>query len=177
MKRLFFALWPEQTTRQSCITLISQLPNAGRPVSARNLHITLLFLGSVDSSQQALISQEAGKLPISPITITFDRLSFWKKPGVLCLTAGQTDRNITQLNNALTSIAKQHGILVDERPFTPHVTLMKKARTEADIAISPILWRAHGFCLAESISTAAGVEYRIIERWPKTDPLNPHLEN
>lgn len=166
MKRLFFALWPEQNIKQQCATLTGKLNLTGKPVSEANLHVTLLFLGSIYPEQQAELAREAGKLPAPLMTLTFDRLSFWKKPAVLCLTASQFDQSVSILNENLTRIAKQQGIAVEDRPFKPHVTLVKKVNSAIDLDFAPILWRSNGFCLVESCSGANGVAYRIIERWP-----------
>jgi 2'-5' RNA ligase len=165
LKRLFFALWPEQNIRQQCATLTGKLNRTGKSVSEANLHVTLLFLGRISAEQQTVVTREAGKLPAPSMTLTFDRLSFWKKPAVLCLTASQFDQSVSILNENLTSIAKQQGIAVDDRPFTPHVTLVRKVDSAIDLDFAPIFWRSNGFCLVESCSGANGVEYRIIERW------------
>lgn len=170
MKRLFFALWPELHIRQQCTTLTGKLNGAGKPVTPANLHVTLLFLGRTSPEQQAAVTREASQIPASPTTLKFDRLSFWKKPAVLCLTASQFDQNLSKLNENLVNIAKQQGIAVEDRPFTPHVTLVKKAYSVIDIGFSPVIWHSDGFCLVESCSGANGIEYRIIERWPTTLP-------
>lgn len=173
MKRLFFALWPEQSTRQQCTNIIAKLGETGRPQTATNLHVTLLFLGSVDAKQQAALSLEAAKLDVRPMTLTFDQLSFWKKPAVLCLTTSQSNQNTLQLNRRLAAIARQHLLSIDERPFNPHVTLIKKARAPVAIAFEPIVWQSSDFCLAESCSVSGGVEYRILARWPSANPPKP----
>lgn len=175
MKRLFFALWPEPAARRQCETIIARLSDQGRPVSAANLHVTLLFLGRIPPEQQAAITSDAARLPTSSTTLSFERLSFWKKPAVLCLTADYVDRRIVSLNENLTTIAKQYGIAIDERPFTPHVTLIKKVRSAIDIDFNPILWQSNGFCLVESRSGAEGVDYRIVKHWPSSKPLTAQI--
>ena len=177
MKRLFFALWPEQTARQQCEAIIAKLNSTGKPVTAANLHVTLLFLGHLPSEQQAAITRDAARIPASLTSLTFDRLSFWKKPAVQCLTTDSVDQNIALLNENLAAIAKRHGIVIDDRPFTPHVTLMKKARSAIDIAFNPIIWHSDGFCLVESCPGTDGVNYRILKHWPSIKPLTPKQEN
>lgn len=166
MKRLFFALWPEQNIKQQCAALTSKLNRAGKPVSEANLHVTLLFLGRVSPEQETALIWEAGKLTAPLMALTFDRLSFWKKPAVLCLTANQFDQNLSTLNERLTRIAKQQGIAVEDRPFKPHVTLVKQVNSKIDLDFAPVVWRSNGFCLVESCASAHGVEYRNIECWP-----------
>jgi 2'-5' RNA ligase len=165
LKRLFFALWPEEIVRQRCASLSGKLNAPGILVSETNLHVTLLFLGRISAAQQALVTAEVGKLPVHSMSLTFDRLCFWKKPAVLCLTANQFDQNVSVLNESLTLIARQQGIAVENRPFKPHVTLVKRANSELELDFAPIVWRSNGLCLIESCLGSNGVEYRVIQRW------------
>lgn len=165
MKRLFFALWPDEETRQRCRQIMRAVRSAGKPVSAMNLHITLVFLGSVDDAKQAAMTQAAANIVVPPMTLAFNRLDYWKRPKVVCLSTEQLDPAVSSLVEQLTLAAVQNGIEVDQRPYKPHVTLLRKAKSPTEIAFEPILWQAGEFCLVESCSTAAGVEYRVIERW------------
>jgi len=165
MKRMFFALWPDDDTRERCRQIIRAVRSAGRPVSANNLHITLVFLGSVDAPRQAAMTETAANLVIRPMSLTFDRLAYWKKPAVLCLCAEQTDPVVSDLVKQLNIAAVENGIDIDQRPYRPHVTLLRKAKSPSPIEFEPIVWRADSFCLVQSCSTPAGVEYRVIDRW------------
>ncbi len=167
MKRLFFALWPDETTRQKCSDVIDKLSGLGlRPVAAKNLHVTLLFLGNIDADQEAAVTAAADTLSVpSAMSVTFDALSYWKKPAIYCLTGRRFDQSIAELAEQLAAIAFQYGIKVDERPFKAHITLARKARIPIDIEFKPIVWRSDAFCLVESCSNKDGVEYRVIKRW------------
>ncbi|MGY6277655.1 RNA 2',3'-cyclic phosphodiesterase [Methylomonas sp. MgM2] len=166
MKRLFFALWPDEATRQKCRKVLRAIRGHGRPVSPMNLHITLVFLGSVDEARQIAMSHAAADIIVAPMTLSFNRLAYWKKPAVVCLTAEQTDPAMLNLVDQLTAAAVKNEISIDQRPYKPHVTLLRKASALPEIEIKPISWRADGFCLVESCSTPKGVEYRVIARWP-----------
>lgn len=168
MKRLFFGLWPNQVVRQQCSDIIAELEGAGRPVAATNLHVTLLFLGNISVEQQQKLSNAAAQLQTLAIDLKFDQLVFWKKPSILCLTTDAADQNILNLNRQLAAIARSHHIPIDEKPFRPHITLIKKAKLPIDLEFEPVQWRANGFCLAESVSIRSGVEYRILKHWPLT---------
>lgn len=169
MKRLFFALWPDQHTRRQCHNLALGMRGFGTPVAAHNLHVTLVFLGPVDAIQQQAMISAAGRIGIEPICLAFDRLDFWKKPAVVCLRAQRIDAMLSTWVDGLTRTARQSGIAVDERPYTPHVTLLRKAKALPLAEFQPITWRAAGFCLLESCSTPAGVEYRVLARWGTVD--------
>lgn len=166
MKRLFFALWPDEATRQQCRKVTREVRGLGRPVATDNIHITLVFLGGVDADNQTKMMQAAANIAVQPMTLVFDRLEYWKKPAVVCLGTERGDPAVLNLVEQLTAAATQNGISVDQRPYKPHVTLLRKAKAlDGEIKFEPIVWRADGFCLMESCSTPHGVEYRLMKRW------------
>lgn len=169
MKRLFFALWPDRNTRRQCRQLAESLRDFGKPVAANNLHVTLVFLGLVDTAGQQALSKAADRIAIEPLCLAFDRLEFWQKPAVVCLRAERIEPVLSAWVEQLTLAALDNGISVDQRPYQPHVTLLRKARQLPPAEFEPIIWRAAGFCLAESCSTPNGVEYRVRERWGLVD--------
>lgn len=168
MKRLFFALWPEQSTVEQCQSLIAKLDSNGNPVPPDNLHMTLVFLGNIDTTQQSLLTQSANHVRFDPIHVKFDQLEFWQKPGALCLIPSETNPAVLDLNRQLAGIANAYRVPIDKRPFRPHVTLAKKAKSPVTLDFEPISLHADTFCLAESVSTPKGVRYIVIARWPST---------
>ncbi|GAB4255438.1 MAG: RNA 2',3'-cyclic phosphodiesterase [Methylomicrobium sp.] len=172
MKRLFFALWPDDCVRKQCAHLIKSLPvGNGRPIKPDNIHVTLVFLGSVDSDLEAKIVSAADALRSSPVSVVFDRLSYWRKPAIVCLTSSQPDTRLIELAEQLTSMVSSFGHAVDERPFAAHVTLLKKiGHAPAMQAFEPIVWSADRFCLVESCALPeGGVDYRIVQSWSLID--------
>jgi 2'-5' RNA ligase len=102
---------------------------------------------------------------VPKVSLKFDQLSFWQKPRVLCLTASGFSPQLITLVESLSSLAKKHEIPIDKRPFTPHITLVKKAKGIVAKEFDPILLQSDSFCLVESCSNTTGVEYRIIDQW------------
>jgi 2'-5' RNA ligase len=166
MKRLFFALWPDQQTRWKCQQLIDGIRAAGKPVAADNIHVTVLFLGHVNEIQQQAMLLAAGQIKPESMRICFDRLAYWKKPAIVCLDSSeQTDSNLLNLAEILKLAASQNGISVEQRPYVPHVSLLRKAKFLPPLQFEPISWQSQSFCLVESCSTPGGVEYRVLQRW------------
>ncbi|MDO9105519.1 MAG: RNA 2',3'-cyclic phosphodiesterase [Methylovulum sp.] len=166
MKRLFFGLEPGYETRQQCTTIMQAIDSPdNQPVPAANLHVTLVFLGLVDAAQQSALLEEAAMIPGAKLTITFNQLEYWQKPGILCLTASDASAELLMLADSLTAMAKKLAIPVDERPYLAHVTLARKAKHPVELAFEPVIWQADMFCLFESVSSENGVEYRVIKRW------------
>lgn len=170
MKRLFFALWPDDDTRRQCVNLIRTMAcKHGRAVQPGNLHVTLTFLGNVDAATELLVVEAAAEIHAPNMVITFDQVDFWRKPRILCLSSTNPDPSVTSLATSLNAMAAEYGVPVDERPFAPHVTLVRKARRPARVEFEPIAWPADSFCLVESCTLPEGVEYRVIKRWGKSE--------
>ncbi len=128
--------------------------------------MTLLFLGNISVQQQISLQAAALAITIPEITINFNRLSFWKNPGILCLTIAEPNAELQFLADRLADVAKQLMIKIDNRPFKPHITLVRHAHELAQVEFEPILWRSHSFCLAQS--STGNLAYEIIQQWPST---------
>lgn len=167
-QRVFFALWPDATTRAALATLAQQhAQHNGRVVAADNLHLTLVFVGGVTAAQRVCMEAAAATLVAAPFSVTLDSLGYWLKPkalwaGVETAPSALIDL-VTQLNTALIPC----GYKPDSRSFKAHVTLARKAQRPPDSQqMPPLVWRADDFCLVESVTGEQGSEYRVIARWP-----------
>jgi len=163
--RLFFALWPDIETRQTLSGFSQGIATKDCTwVSPHNLHVTLVFLGAADA---LAIKQAVIGITAPPFVLTFDRLSYWQNPRILCLTCPQPAPNEALiLTRALEAAAASCGLSTDTRPYTPHITLARHAGYLPETKIEPLIWRAESFCLVESCSEADGVRYQVIEQWP-----------
>jgi 2'-5' RNA ligase len=171
--RLFFALWPDDKTRQTLTDLSKSINAQGfKWVQPYNFHVTLVFLGQVDEDAASAIKQCAAGIIAEPFELTFDRLSYWSKPKILCLTCQPLaiTGDVSMLVKKLTTAAASCRLETDSRPYTPHITLARHARYLPDIKIEPIIWRAETFCLVESCSTPDGVIYKVRQTWPLIKP-------
>lgn len=131
-----------------------------------NIHVTVLFLGYVNEVEQQAMLLAAGQIKPESMRICFDRLAYWKKPAIVCLDASeQTDSNLLNLVESLKLAASQNGIAIEQRPYVPHVSLLRKAKFLPPLQFEPINWQSQSFCLVESCSTPGGVEYRVLQRW------------
>lgn len=169
MKRLFFALWPEDIIRQRCVDIGKAiLMEPARLVRPANIHVTLLFLGNIDTDKEERFKKALATVQVPGMSLCFDKLSFWNKPGILCLTTPNAYPGVESLVGMLSRLAGELGIQTDERPFKPHVTLVKKATKLMPLEFAPIHWHSSSFCLVESVNCPNGIEYRIVEEWGGT---------
>lgn len=176
ISRLFFALWPDDETRLTLARLNRSIAaNECKRVQPRNLHVTLVFLGQVDAETESLLKLSASAISTQAFELTFDGLSHWSKPGILCLTGRQpAPEQATTLATELAAIAANCGLQTDTRPYTPHITLARHARFLPELKFEPIIWRAEAFCLVQSCREPDGVCYKVIQQWPFSKPdTNP----
>lgn len=174
-RRLFLALWPDAAVRKALVHLQQTLPaDIGRPVSADNLHLTLVFLGATPATRQACLEQAMSAVHTGGFELRVDRLGHWRKPAVLW-AGSAAPPPLGGLLQALQDAVIGCGGKVDERPFEVHLTLFREVRRPPQPlpAIMPIPWRIRSFVLVESITDPAGAQYRVLREWPLAGSTSP----
>ncbi len=167
--RLFFALWPDNDTRQLIRKNIKKVVQhgGGKRVPEENLHLTLSYLGSVDDATQRCVEQFADTLDFEPCFLEFDRLGYWPKPKVLWLGCSNKPDALTKFVYELNKGLKECGIDVGDRSFAPHITLMRKVnKSPQDTEIKKIPWKVDHFVLVESKTLPQGAQYQVMKTWP-----------
>jgi 2'-5' RNA ligase len=173
-RRLFFALWPDESQRQALEHASAKAVrrSGGRPVPASNLHVTLAFLGSVAATRipdlQRVAREQAGRLAhdAPATTLTFARLAHWKEAQILCALAAEESPAARDLALALQEAAASLGLSPDRKPFQAHVTLARKvARPGALLQLRPVVWRFGAFALIDSRTEPSGAVYSVIESY------------
>ena len=169
MKRLFFALWPDETTRQKIIQFDSLLTDSRlKKVRTKNLHVTLVIIGNIGSEQEENIIKAVDDVLAPVIDMQFDQLTLWlQKRGILSLTSSFQPSALLNLVEQLKNIVLAQGVEIESRPYTAHITLARnlKKRPELDVA-PPIQWLSDSVVLVHSVSTERGVDYQVINTWP-----------
>ena len=175
--RLFFAL--DATAQAKPLLAIQQqlLRDVGHPesrskpspVSAENLHLTLLFLGNQPMSQIPQLGQQAARvienMAICPFSIQLDRLGLFPKAKVVWIAPSQPPEPLLQLEAQLRRAVAALGISVEERPYRPHITLLRKATSFPAGTVAPLTLQARALHLYESRSTPDGVRYIQLASW------------
>jgi 2'-5' RNA ligase len=167
-KRVFFALWPDEATRQALrrATRKAVRKSGGRAVAPENFHITLAFLGSVPVERLDCIQAAAGRVRAAPVSLTLDRLGYFARPRLLWLGAGNVPATLTALVQTLNAALGTCGFKPDPRPYRPHVTLARKVSKPGELDTLPtIVWHVRHFVLAESVTAARGPHYQVLESW------------
>lgn len=170
MGRYFFALWPDEDIRRQLEAVSDGLPgDCGRKVRSENLHITLVFLGNIEDAVMERMRSVVDGIKCRTFTLTLNLYGWWKRPRVIWLGTDTVPGALEELASHLNSVAAEHDVHVDSRPYAPHLTLVRKAkRPLAGFSYGPIHWQIRDFCLVQSITRAAGAEYRVVQNWPLT---------
>lgn len=134
--------------------------------------MTLAFLGEVDEIGIDSAKAAAWAVSGAGLTLSLDRVEYWQKPQVLCLTPSISDDKLGQLVADLSSRLRAKGFRLENRPFRPHVTLARKVTAlPAGLAwSSSVVWSAQAFVLVASCQTGQGSRYRVIHSWPLDGP-------
>jgi 2'-5' RNA ligase len=84
-RRLFIAIWPNETLRSRLHEAARRClaDGRGRLVAQDNLHVTLAFLGAVDEARQACCEQVASRVASPGFSLTVDRLGYWPRKQIL----------------------------------------------------------------------------------------------
>ena len=167
MPRLFFALWPDDETRSRLAAAVESLPKLpGRLVPARNLHITLVFIGAVTAEQEQLLRTGADAIHAAAFELNLTQLGCWTHAAVAWLAPEATPPALLDLVARLQSVCREAGLAPDTRPHVPHLTLARKVRRVPAVNLAPIRWQINTFALVESAPGRTGSEYRPLAFWP-----------
>lgn len=167
-RRLFFALWPADAVRERLVQeMQAHAPFAeGRPIPARNLHATLVFLGDTPQQRMEAALQAGAATAGVRCMLHLDRLEFWRRSNLLCLTAKQAPPALLALVDELRAVLLKREFEVREQAFRPHVTLVRDVvRGPPSSAIAPLHWPVEEFALVDSRVGPRGSEYTVVDRW------------
>ena len=129
--RLFIAIEIPQSVRSTFASLLkdfSAIAPQVKWVRAENLHVTLKFLGETQSAKLGPLQNALSAVrSADPVNLEFRGLGFFpheKRPRVFW--AGmEASANLKALAGEIDLAAHSLGFPLEERPFTPHLTLAR----------------------------------------------------
>ena len=166
-RRLFFALWPTEAVRAQLAAAVQQHAALGRAIAARNLHVTVFFLGAV-AAERVFHVLDAAKLTFGVMfSVHLDRVEFWRRSSLICLTAQRAPPQLLALVERLRAGLRERGFeLREPATFRPHVTLVRDvARGPTGAGVASVQWPVDSFALVESKVGQRGSEYTVLEQW------------
>ncbi|PMS20771.1 RNA 2',3'-cyclic phosphodiesterase [Trinickia dabaoshanensis] len=128
--RCFIALVPDAATRDALAAL--SVGPAARRVPIDQLHMTLAFLGSVAPSTGALLARQLGSV-VEPLAAQHaEPREYWPSaahPRLVVVPFAAGD-GLAELEVRVRELVGALGLPVDDhRPFRPHITLARFARS------------------------------------------------
>ncbi|MGE5639528.1 MAG: RNA 2',3'-cyclic phosphodiesterase [Clostridia bacterium] len=164
--RLFFALWPpaEAARALSAWAKAVQQGAGGRATAEATIHLTLAFLGDADPARAAAASRRVrGRSFELPI----DAAKYWKHNKIVWVGPAAMPVALQALVKDLHESLRSDGFVLEDRPFTAHITLVRKAGAPASIPPLPeVRWPVAEFVLVRSIPGTGGSRYDPVERFP-----------
>ena len=168
-KRLFFAIEiPAKIQKQLVQWRADNFPaDAGVPVAAANMHMTLAFLGEVSAEKQRALAALAGRIQQPGFTLHLDDAGQWLRSRVVWLGTRQPPRGLLQLANMLRAQAARSGCYQSPQPFHPHLTLLRNAGQAVSIPAPGFHWDfpVTEFVLYESRYAGGRTRYTPLQRW------------
>jgi 2'-5' RNA ligase len=180
MLRLFFALQPGAelvgALSEQVAPLITRLK--AQRVPAENLHATLCFIGAVSEEKLPALQAAAAGVTARHASLHFDSLEYWRKPAVLCATAGETAASAParMLAKRLAEATIAAGFAPDVKPFRAHLTLARKVHAVHAAACDwpralapPLTVHCDRFVLMQSQRGESGSIYSVVKSWALVD--------
>lgn len=159
--RYFFAVWPPQRTATALETWASGLE--GRRLPADKLHLTLAFLGAA-APEKAV--DAARKVRWRAHTLPIEQVRYWKHNRIVWAGPRDTPAELQDLAQALHLELFRAEYILERRPFSAHVTLVRNAPPPRTLPPLPALeWPVSAFTLVRSANSSDGSAYEVLEHF------------
>lgn len=167
--RLFFALWPDAAPRAALGRLARTLHEecGGRAMLTRNIHLTLVFLGNVAAGRIPDLCALAKGIVAPRFELAIGTVNHWRHNRIVWAGPKECPDALRMLVADLESALRNSGFRFDERPYAPHITLLRDARrAPAAQTMGDIPWRIADFALVRSLRRDHATVYEVMQRWP-----------
>ena len=165
--RLFFALWPDPSTRRQLAQWrdVLQQQTGGRPMDTADLHLTLAFIGDVTADMRGPIIAATEMVAACAFTLVIDRPDYWRHNRIVWAGCASTPAALNETANAIRQALARAGIRFDDKKFVPHITLLRDAPRDFELAaLEPIEWQIERFVLLQSVQ-GQKPRYEVLKAW------------
>ncbi len=176
--RCFIAAWPSEVTRLALGQLVcglkSRVPE-GRAMQARNLHLTLAFIGELDPQRAHTLADDCSDLAAERCDWTIDTLGCFSRARV-AWAGGPLNEQLAGCAARARTRLDERGIPFDHKAFVPHVTLFRDVRRFdcAGALADPIPWRSDHVALYAAERDERGPIYRRVTAASQAGALSNH---
>lgn len=177
--RLFFALWPGVDVRERLAAWqAAHLSGDWRGQHRDDLHMTLHFLGPVEQSRIAALTELGERCRTGPFELVLDHIGHWPRPQVLWAGPSAAPDRLLLLHETLGAGLERLGFEREVRAYRPHITLARKVRgLPPPLDLPSLTWQVDCLTLVESGGPPAGRDgpcYRCLASWPLAVGRNSH---
>ncbi len=178
--RLFIALPLPQALAARLVACMGGVAGA-RWQSAAQLHLTLAFLGEVDTAHLPDLDAALSAITMPPIALSAKGVGHFTSKGFAhALWAGaQPTEPLAQLAAKVRRAVQMAGVTVDGHDFIPHITLARLSRSAGPIddflgahaRLATPVYPIDHFALFDSHLSAGGAQYRRIRKYGRQSNL------
>ena len=179
MPRLFIGLELPGAQAEALATLGKPAPDLRWQTPAQ-LHLTLRFLGELSTAQSGEVQQLLRALRWQATGVQIRGVGYFgslARPSILW--AGVADNAPLQALRAKLDLALATLLAPDPQHFVPHVTLARCGKgaghpgrfLERNKQLALPRWRVSEICLFTSEASDNGSRYRVMARYPATQPM------
>src|SRR6185503_16489495 len=125
--------------------------------------LTLAFLGEADPARA---TAAARRITAQPHNLPMEEARYWRDNHIVWAGPRDTPPPLAELFKRLELALFKEDFILERRPFTAHVTLIRKARAAKLPPLPAIEWPVREFLLVRSKLSSAGSAYEPLERFP-----------
>jgi 2'-5' RNA ligase len=167
--RLFFALWPSAAERTALAAWQPPLRElcGGRVMRGDTLHATLVFLGDVAEHRLEALQLAAQETPFAEFELSWTRAHYWGHNHIVYAAPEMIPAQLAELVSELERNLRRHRFRFEQRPYKPHITLLRHAKwSDVELPSMPaVRWRVRSFALVQSLSDEQGARYKVLARF------------
>jgi len=181
-KRLFIGLELPLCSRQTLAGLDPKIKGL-RWLPVEQIHLTMSFLGSVDSFAETRLKESLANVHVPPFFLPIQGVGLFggSRPTVVWAGVGKGHPHLFALHHHIQDAVLRAGLEPDLKPFHPHITigrttnvsrpallpfLRRHAETEFD------LWNVTGFALFSSLLSQDGAKHEVEMRVRASAKIN-----
>ena len=175
MARLFVAIDLPVTIRERLSFMCCGLPGA-RWLDSEQMHLTLRFIGDVDSTVFHDIRETLTEIQGEPLCMQLDGVGFFPPRGnPRVVWAGiRKNEQLIQLRNRVESVLVRAGLKPEGRKYSPHITLARLKNTPVSKVGAYLThysmfmseeFQVNEFLLYSSVLSNKGAKHYVEERY------------
>ncbi|WP_415885046.1 RNA 2',3'-cyclic phosphodiesterase [Neptuniibacter sp. QD37_6] len=164
--RLFLAIDLPEDLQDRITELYCPELEQVRWTASHQLHITLVFIGDQPHQHLEEIIETVSEISFEPFELRLQKIGYFKS-GIIWLGIEESEP-LKRLQNSLSHKIRGLGIELEQRKYTPHITLGRCKRLTSHV-VSEVSHKGLGFTanievnafqLKSSILKADGAEYQ-----------------